>query len=314
MMLVGTMTDHELNTELLNAELPDSRFADAAYLHWLYDENPLGAGIYANGDEDGRRMAHYAVIPQRYRGSDTTSAMVFSLNAVTRSGGQRRGWFTSLGEDIYGRAAAVGARGVIGVSNDNSTPPVVKNLDFRLLGPLPVRAVPVGLRRPVAGVQHLDVDAAFLSGGQLADLALSLDDTRPSGWVNELSTEYLRWRLGAPNMGSPYWVHVSGDLLAVSARDMVGGLRFAVILKLAPRRGAPTAVDPGPMIASICRHHRAPLAMYAGFNHRVPVRGIRPPRRIQPSPLNLIFRSLDPTLPKESFRLDTFEFLDMDAY
>jgi hypothetical protein len=56
------------------------------------------------------------------------------------------------------------------------------------------------------------------------------------------------------------------------------------------------------------------MAIYAGFNAHVRVRGIRPPRRLQPSPLNLIYRSLSPDAPKVSFTLDTFEFLDMDAY
>jgi hypothetical protein len=35
---------------------------------------------------------------------------------------------------------------------------------------------------------------------------------------------------------------------------------------------------------------------------------------LQPSPLNLIFRSLHPDVPNDTFVLDTFEFLDMDAY
>jgi hypothetical protein len=61
-------------------------------------------------------------------------------------------------------------------------------------------------------------------------------------------------------------------------------------------------------------YHRAPVIVYAGFNARVRVRGLRPPRRWQPSPLNLIFRSLTERAPKRGFRLDTFEFLDMDAY
>jgi hypothetical protein len=47
----------------------------------------------------------------------------------------------------------------------------------------------------------------------------------------------------------------------------------------------------------------------------VPVRGIRSPRKLQPSPLNLVFKSLDEArAPSATFALDTFEFLDMDAY
>jgi len=54
--------------------------------------------------------------------------------------------------------------------------------------------------------------------------------------------------------------------------------------------------------------------VYAGFNRQVPLRGVHPPRRFLPAPLNLIYRGLSPEAPKETFVLDTFEFLDMDAY
>ena len=58
----------------------------------------------------------------------------------------------------------------------------------------------------------------------------------------------------------------------------------------------------------------APYAVYAGFNRRVRVRGIQPPRRLQPSPLHLILRSLSPAVDQDALAVDTFEFLDMDAY
>jgi hypothetical protein len=54
--------------------------------------------------------------------------------------------------------------------------------------------------------------------------------------------------------------------------------------------------------------------VYAGFNALVPFRGIQPPRRLQPSPLHLILRGLAPGFDHDHFALDTFEFLDMDAY
>ena len=68
------------------------------------------------------------------------------------------------------------------------------------------------------------------------------------------------------------------------------------------------------LIGAVCRAHGAPMAVYAGFNSRVSVHGVHPPRRLQPAPLNLIYRSLGDAAPKLTFRLDTFEFLDMDAY
>lgn len=305
--------DHRLNSELLGAELPDPRFCDPSYLTWLYELNPCGRAFWADVDEQGVRVAHYAVIPQEYRCSTGPARMVFSLNAVTRSGAQRRGWFTKLGERIYGEAAQWGAKGVIGVSNRNSTPPVVRKLGFRLLGPLPVAICP-GLARPDPSTEHVQVHERWLSSSGFEEVAGGLDDFRVQGWVNRWTTEALRWRLAAPNVASPYWVHVGAEVFAVTAREKVRGVRVPVILKLLPRPGASRPASTGPLIAAICRFHRTPWALYAGFNRHVKVRGIPLPPRMRPSPLNLIVRSLDPALPNEALRLDIFEFLDMDAY
>jgi hypothetical protein len=109
-------------------------------------------------------------------------------------------------------------------------------------------------------------------------------------------------------------VHVSAEVVAVSTRAKLGRLPVAVVLKVLPRHRARPVVSGAGAVAAACRYHRAPVAVYAGFNRSVHLRGVSPPRRLQPSPLNLIYRSLSHEAPKETFRLDTFEFLDMDAY
>jgi hypothetical protein len=152
--------------ELLNAELPDPRFVDDAYLDWLYRQNPYGPAITgfrrsgtapeagtANGagtvdgagagdpdtGERSRLDGHYALIPQRYVTPDGPIPFMFSLNAVSRSGSQRRGTFVSLTKELFARAAEAGYVGAIGVTNDNSTR-AVKRTAFRYLGPMPVIA------------------------------------------------------------------------------------------------------------------------------------------------------------------------------
>ena len=91
-------------------------------------------------------------------------------------------------------------------------------------------------------------------------------------------------------------------------------MRAAVVLKVFRRSdgGAPVTADA--IVGAACRFHRAPYAVYAGFNRRVRVRGVHPPRRLQPSPLHLILRSLSPAVDQATLAVDTFEFLDMDAY
>lgn len=298
-------------TDLLNVELADRRWADQSHLEWLYHRNPFGDGIYGFRRDGERLDAHYANIPQRYRTPDGPMNMMFSLNAVTRGVAQRRGHFWSIAEEVYARAAdECGAQGVIGVSNDNSTPPVVKRLDFKLLGPLPVTVVPAS--PPSGRVASAEVNDAWLDV-HAEDWFGGLDHPVRWGWRNRMTPEYLRWRLTAPNVAS-FSVHRGDEVLAISVGAHLGPIRAAVIVKLIPLEDVRERVSAQSLVGDICRHHRAPFAVYAGFNDRVGLRGLKPPRRLQPAPLNLIYRSLTDRAPKHEFRLETFEFLDMDAY
>lgn len=300
--------DNQRNTELLAAELPDARYVDEAYLHWLYDENPYGPAIQRGVDEDSVRVAHYALVPQRYRGPDGVVPAAFSLHAVTRSGTQRKGYFRQLGAEIYEEAGAAGWQFSSGVCNDKSIGAVTKYMGWKTPGPLPVKlCVPM---HTGSGVASHRVDVPLLASDRFAQLTAGLDDFPVEHWTNSYTTEYLRWRLACPS--TEYVLHTSDDLVAVSTTDTRFGVRAAVILKLLRRSERPARTEPA--IAAACRFHRAPYAVYAGFNARAKVRGIQPPRKLQPSPLHLILRSLSPSIDQATLTLDTFEFLDMDAY
>jgi len=306
-------TENELNTELLDAELPDVRFdGGEAYLRWLYDENPEGPALQANGDEDGRRMAHYALVPQRYRNAAGPAPLLFSLNAVTRSGSQRKGWWARLGRDVFAQAEAAGRRLVIGIPNERSTPGAVKYLDYRYMGPLPVKlVVPTAAGRRF---ESREATPAFLDSPAYADLVAGIDEHEAVGWVQSWSPEQLRWRLSRPN--ATYVLHSSPDLVAVSALTHASRVPVAAIVGLLPKGplASEDTISSRGAIAVACRYHRAPLAVYAGFNRHVPVRGAPVPRRLRPAPLNLVCHSFSDEVPQETFVLDTFEFLDMDAY
>ena len=103
--------------------------------------------------------------------------------------------------------------------------------------------------------------------------------------------------------------------MAVTTRDKRAGIPAAVVLKLLPCAGRVAgAAEPGRSSPPCAASTGRPYAVYAGFNALVPFRGIQPPRRLQPSPLHLILRGLAPGFDHYRFALDTFEFLDMDAY
>ena len=304
--------DRALDTELLGRELPDSRFVDASYLRWLYDDNPHGPAYQDHVDDDGVRVAHYGLVPVRYRRPGGEEPFVFSLNAVTRSGGQRKGYFSGLCRLLWDRAAADGVKVIVGVTNSKSLRPVVR-LGWRCIGPLPVVVAPAPLARP-RGWDSASVDRAFLGSGALSELAEGLDDTPVESWTSSWSPSYLRWRLSSPNGAQPYAVHADDSLLAVSTVHPVGGVPVAVVLKLLPRRGRFGPMSAAEAIAQICRFHRAPAAVYAGWNRHVAVRGVPLPERLKPAPLNLMVHSLSPEIPQDTFTLDTYEFLDADAY
>lgn len=300
------------DTELLDAELPDPRFRDESYLRWLYHENPHGEAYTESVDDDGRRVAHYALVPQEYRNGSGPAPFVFSLNAVTRSGIQRKGYFTSISRVLFERAAAGGIRFIVGVSNENSTPPVVEKLGWRLYCPLPVKVVPRPFSRP-DGWRSVDVDDDYLRSDAFEHDVAGLDAMPADGWTNRYTVEHLRWRLASPN-GPGFSLHLGPDLVAVSTRGHAGPVPMAVLLKVLPRAGTSGIRPAGPAISVACRHHRAAGCVYAGWNRWVRVRGLAPPRRLLPAPLNLIVRSLDDGIDQDSFVLDTYEFLDMDAY
>jgi hypothetical protein len=299
-------------TSNLLARALDARFANRAYLPWFYGANPRGEAIEENVDEDGVRVAHYAVLPTLYRTPAGATPFIFSSNVATDPTVRRGGLFREMAEKVYARAAHTGAPAMVGVGNDASTVVVVERFGWHKVGPMPVRVcVPTSRAR---ALESTLVDSTFLASKQFDDLAGDLDWVPVAGWVQAWDAPFLRWRLSRPD--AHYVVHVGPDALAVSTRERApGGIPAAVLLKVFPRPGARLPVDGAPFVSAACRFEHAPICVYAGHNAHVRIRGLKPPRRFQPSPLNVVLKPLDERLASpDRFRLDTFEFLDMDAY
>ncbi|MDG2028844.1 MAG: hypothetical protein P8J50_17220 [Acidimicrobiales bacterium] len=303
-------------TALLDQELPDPRFVSTGYLHWAYRENPLGRAwerhqLVPVGD--GTKLAaHYAIKPRRFRGpGGAASDGAWSLNAVVDRDHQRARHFSRIGVEIYDEASSRGRSFVVGVTNEKSTGAVIKYMGWRLIGPLPVKVVgPIGRGR--RGMTHAEITPTWLDSPAFDELAATVDRHPVDGWVTDYTADVLRWRLACPETG--YFVHQSEDVVLITTRSSAGPLPACVVLKIFPTSTGHAAIDATRAIRAAMRFHRAAFAVYAGFNGSVRVRGIAPPRRLQPSPLNLIIRHLDPSIDQDAIVLDTFEFLDMDAY
>ncbi len=303
-------------TALLDAELPDPRFVSSDYLRWAYRDNPLGRAIerhqiVVTGGEP-RLVAHYANMPRVYRGPDgERSNGAWSQNAVVHRDHQRTRHFSRIGLEIYDEASDRGWSFVVGVTNEKSTGAVVKYMGWRLAGPLPVRVIsPLG--RGTQRIRHIEISSRFLDSGEFEEFAATVDRHRVSGWTTDYTPEVLRWRLACPH--TRYHLHIADEVALITTRSAAGPIPACVVLKIFPLTSSNGSVDATRAIRSATRRHRGAFAVYAGFNGSVQVRGVRPPRRLQPSPLNLIIRHLDPTVDQNAITLDTFEFLDMDAY
>ena len=306
-------------TDLLRAVLPNPRLIDdTAYLRWSYRDNPSGPAweryhyIETQGGGQPLLVAHYVTAARRFRGPGGRRCEgTQSYNYATRSGYRRSRHFTRLGLEAYAEAGAAGRVFAVGVANEMSTPACIKYLGWRQVGPLPVRVIPPAVRGR-RDLNHVEVSASWLDSAEFNDLAAAVDCHPVAAWSTDWTPETLRWRLSCPF--ARYWIHTSDDLALVTTRISHKKLPITVVLKMFPLRPGPGPTPATGAIRSITRWHRSAFAVYAGINPAVTVQGIKPPRRLQPSPLNLIVRSLDPSVDNAEIDFDTFELLDTDAY
>ena len=253
-------------------------------------QNPRGEAIDENeDDEHGNRIAHYAVIPTVYRTPAGPTPFIFSSNVATSPTVRRGGLFRTMAERVYERAGD--GRAGHGRSRQ-------RQLDDRRR-----RAVRMARARAASG-------ARLPSGSRPRSVGRVAARRRATARDTVVRRRGRGSRLGAGRrLGAVVDARLPA-LAAVAPRRRLRAPRHArrargerarprrlgfgaVLLKVFPRPGAALPLSAAPMIAAACRYHRAPLCVYAGFNAHVRVRGVRSPRRLQPSPLNLVFKSLD---------------------
>jgi GNAT superfamily N-acetyltransferase len=295
----------EATSGLLEETFPGAGAGDLAYLRWLYDASPFGPVVEVNLDDDQGRAGHYAIVPVELSidGRDRLGAL--SLNTAVHERARGGGVFTRLANDTYTLAAERGVEVVVGVANANSTPGFIRRLEFELVTALPatVLAPILGAR---AGLHSIAADApGALDHPELEQLLAP----PASGLATHWTRERLAWRLARP--GKSYILHHGPGVLAVSTLDRRGPARVAVLLAVFAAGDVPPAAVRA-VVRAACTAHRAPLALHAGVNDRLALRGLPLPQRLRPSPLNFIYRDLVAAGPAP--RIARWEFLDFDAY
>jgi GNAT superfamily N-acetyltransferase len=246
-------------------------------LDWLYRYNPDGLAIGFDAYENDELVAHYVLLPSQIRTESGVLRALLSLNTATHPDYRGQGLFTRLAEMAIEQARAEEFSAIYGVANANSTPGFVRRLGFELIAPLDAR---VGyfecmtLNTPIA----------------------------PFSFERVWTPESLLWRVGWP--ANPLGVSEGpvGTQL-IEARTGIPGLH---VLDQITCESLPTH-----------QLSRAVLNLYVGMMPgRTSPAGfmVSIPDWLKPSPLNLIFKSLDRDLPAPQAGRVRFSFLDFDAF
>ena len=251
------------------------------YLAWLYLANPDGKAVGFDAWDGERLAAHYVCVPARAWVEGREVPVLLSLNTATHPDYQGKGLFTKLAAMTFEAGMAAGYDGVYGVANANSTPGFVRKLGFQLVRPLEARVGLGALRHaPKAPARELSFERSW-------------------------SEAALEWRCANPNNGIKAQVAEDGlRLFAKSVSTIVPAYAELRTAGLAVPHGMEAnAVSPLRLYLGLQPDARASYWNYASI-----------PRRLRPSPLNLIFRPLgERTLALDPQRIE-FSFLDFDAY
>lgn len=264
---------------LLLACFPMTDKFTVAYLRWLYRDNPDGQAVGFDAWEDDRLAAHYVCVAARAHVNGAPAPVLLSLNTATHPAHQGKGLFTRLAALTYQAGAELGYHGVYGVANANSTPGFVRKLDFQLVRPLEAR---LGIGRLPAG-----------RGG-------------PVSFRRVWDQASLGWRAGCP-----------GQPLQARRRGRLWQFQAPAFGKLLPAYAELDAARlPGQLALPGAGAAWSPLRLFLGLRPDADggYRGYASiPRRLRPSPLNLIYLPLAGGGRLDPGAID-FSFLDFDAY
>jgi hypothetical protein len=251
-------------------------------LKWLYTQNPTGHAIGYDAFCGEELAAHYVCIPVSVELEGRVQKSLLSLNTATHPKYQGKGLFTKLAEMTYAEGLKMGFQSVYGVANGNSTPGFLKRLGFQLISPLD----------------------AWIGIGEL--------NSEPS--LNTLSfrrvwsKELLLWRFNNPF--NKITARRSGDNLICK-----GSTGFPLLSACAELKCLNFNLDSLSTRSSI--FESTSLNLYLGLMPgNSPKRNtyLSIPSFLRPSPLNLIFRSLDEAISAPKKGEISFNFLDFDAY
>jgi GNAT superfamily N-acetyltransferase len=268
-------------SQLLNSVFPWAKWLTPGYLHWEYNLNPLGPEVGFNAYLDGELAGHYVVQPIEANLFGTITKGLLSMNTATHPNHQRKNLFTTLAQKTYDTAREKEYEFVIGVANANSTPGFVGRLGFQLVRPLDAK---IGIGPVIRQSHHEDLE-----------------------FQRTWSDEVLQWRIANP--AQQY--RVRRNRYSFVIEGPTGKLGIRAILGEFP-------IDMDHQFQNVAGPRRYnPLTLWIGIDDSI--KWSRSmyfdiPRRLRPSPLNLIFKDLTGNNRELAADKVKFQLIDFDVY
>ncbi len=259
---------------LFNASFAGDGKLNADYLRWQYLANPHGQVIGVDAYLGDDLVAHYAIIPRRYRLGTEVFDVALSVNTATHPLHQGKGLFTKLAEATYQIAAQRGVKFVVGAANANSVGGFTRKLGFTALGQIRLYA---GFKAVAASTDSLVLD---------------------------VQSDWLEWRLGNPSRRYERVKHWDGS---TTLRTYVKGLPFNIA-----RVHTATLLDS--QRAAALRLNRGLVPGLAPFFGATKPSVFQLPLWVQPSPWHVIWRALDPSINSSLLGHLQLDGLSMDTF
>ena len=253
----------------------NSRKFEVTSLVWQYIKNPEGFAIGYDAFYEGQLVAHYACIPTTIMGASGSMKALLSLNTATSPQHYGKGLFTKLALETFYIAKQMGYSCIYGVANKNSTPGLVRKLGFDLVAPLEV-LIGIGPIPPQIP------NSSFKFQRVWNQASLNWRCSNPANQIRALQNANT----------SLYYADT--DYPFISAYDVRLGHNFSNHLLISNKF--------------------KPKLVLGLFPQGVPSTFFRIPNFLKPSPLNFIFKSLDPSVKTPDRQGIHFTFLDFDAY
>lgn len=242
-------------SRLLRLVFPKARQLTPRYLEWYYDRNPEGKAIGCNAFAGDALVGHMAAVVLSGRLEGEERRGLYMVNGAVHPAHRGRRLQSGISAGMFEEAVRQGYAYCFGTGNKWSTGPLLTR--FKMVRPLDAR---LGFGLP----RHRDCGP------------------QPS-FEHRWSEEAMQWRLANPE--ARYAVVRQGGRAAVVAAAGLPGIAAILHQGAALETPAESGLAPVP----------GPLRVWLGLDPHVDWRRsafLPIPKRLRPSPLNLVYRDL----------------------